>query len=163
MLTRPEFWSMYTLEIYASIIWNGVTRVREQQVNVAYTTELDDELFDDRGYNQRVQSPAEVGPSPSNRQGDVRSTSWLCGWNFTTDLYRVLEHVITNFRDRKRHKGSFPMDMFVDRSAGSVSSVRDSILRLYGNLPQCFKEVSEVTCDPTRSASLLELNPTYRH
>lgn len=145
---RRLFWSMYTLEIYASIIWNGMTRVREQQVNVAYTTELDDELFSDRGYNQKVQSPGDMRPSPGSTRGEVGSTSWLCGWNFTTDLYRVLEHVITNFRDRKRHQGSFPMDMFVDRSAVSVSSVRDSVMRLYANLPQCFKEVSQVTCDP---------------
>lgn len=152
-LTKLKFWSMYTLEIYASIIWNGVTRVREQQVNVAYTTELDDELFSDRGYNQKVQSPVDIRPSLGSRQGEVGSTSWLCGWNFTTDLYRVLEHVITNFRDRKRHQGSFPMDMFVDRSAVSVSSVRDSVMRLYVNLPQCFKEVSQVTCDPARLGS----------
>ena len=143
---------MYTLDIYASIIWNGVTRVREQQVNVAYTTELDDELFNDRGYNHGVQSPVSIGSSPSVRQGEVGSTSWLCGWNFTTDLYRVLEHVITNFRDRKRHKGAFPTDMFIDRSADSVSSVRDSIMRLYGNLPQCFKEAKQIACDPTRLA-----------
>ena len=141
---------MYTFEIYVSIVWNGVTRVREQQVNVAYTTELDDELFSDRGYNTITRSPVDIRPSPGSRQGEVASTSWLCGWNFTTDLYRVLEHVITNFRDRKTHRGSFPIDMFVDRSAASVSSVRDSVMQLYVNLPPCFKEVSQVTCDPAR-------------
>lgn len=142
---------MYTLEIYASIVWNGVTRVREQQVNIAYPTELDDELFNDRGYNRQVQSPFDTRPSPGSRLGEVRSTSWLCGWNFTTDLYRVLEHVIANFRDRRRHKGSFPTNMFVDSSTVSVSAVRDAVVRLYANLPQCFKEVSQVTGDPARS------------
>ena len=141
---------MYTLEVYSSIIWNGVTRCREQQVNVAYTTELDDELFNDQGYNQQVLSPVDVGPSPSGRWGEVRSSSWICGWNFTTDLYRVLEHVITNFRDRKRHKRTFLNDMFGERNAVSASSIRDSIMTLYGNLPRCFKEFPEVTCDPTR-------------
>lgn len=142
---------MYTLEIYASIVWNGVTRVREQQVNVAYPTELDDDFFSDRGYNRQIQSPYDTRPSPGSRLGEVRSTSWLCGWNFTTDLYRILEHVIANFRDRKRHKGSFPTNMFNDGSRISVSSVRDNVMQLYVNLPQCFKEVSQVTCDPTRS------------
>jgi hypothetical protein len=141
---------MYTLEIYSSIIWNGMTRCREQQVNVAYTTELDDELFNDRGYNQQAVSPVDIGPSPGGRWGDVRSSSWLCGWNFTTDLYRVLEHVIMNFRDRRRHKKTFLNDMFGDRTGASASSVRDSIMKLYGNLPQCFKEFPEVTCNPAR-------------
>jgi hypothetical protein len=144
---------MYTFEIYVSIIWNGVTRVREQQVHVAYTTELDDELFSDRGYNGVVQSPVDIRPTPGSRQGEVASTSWLCGWNFTTDLYRVLEHIITNFRDRKNHRGSFPVDIFVDRSAVSVSAVRDSVMQLYVNLPSCFKEVSPVKCDPARLGS----------
>lgn len=141
---------MYTLEIYASIIWNGVTRVRERQVNVAYPTEVDDELFSDRGYTQSVQSPVGTQHSPGSRQCDVRSTSWLCGWNFTTDLYRVLEHVITNFRDRKKRGRSFPTDMFTDSSATTVTTVRDSVMRLYFNLPQCFKEISQVTGDPMR-------------
>jgi hypothetical protein len=141
---------MYTLEVYSSIIWNGVIRCREQQVNVAYTTELDDEHFNGMGYNQQASSPVDIGPSPGGRWGDVRNSSWLCGWNFTTDLYRVLEHVITNFRDRRRHKRTFLSDMFGGRTAISASSVRDSIMALYGNLPSCFKEFPEVTCDPSR-------------
>ena len=141
---------MYTFEIYVSIVWNSVTRVREQQVNVAYTTEIDDEFFSDRGYSGTLRSLVDLRLSPDSRQGQVASTSWLCGWNFTTDLYRVLEHVIANFRDRKRHQGSFPMELFVDRSAASVSSVRDAVMQLYANLPYCFKEVSQVTCNPAR-------------
>ncbi|KAL6245479.1 hypothetical protein RBB50_007478 [Rhinocladiella similis] len=146
---RRLFWSMYTLEVYSSIIWNGVTRCREQQVNVAYTTELDDELFSDTCYNQPASSPVDIGPSPGGRWGEVRSSSWLCGWNFTTDLYRVLEHVITNFRDQRRHRRTFLSDMFGDKTAPSPTSVRDSIMALYGNLPGCFKEFPEVTCNPS--------------
>jgi hypothetical protein len=141
---------MYTLEVYSSIIWNGVTRCREQQINVAYTTEMDDDLFNDMGYNQPAPSPVDIGPSPGGRLGDVRSSSWLCGWNFTTDLYRVLEHVITNFRDRRRHKRTPFSDMFGDKTALSATSVRDTIMALYGNLPGCFKEFPEVTCNPSR-------------
>lgn len=141
---------MYTFEIYVSIVWNGVTRVREQRVNVAYTTEIDDEHFSDRGYSGPMQTLVGLRQSPNSRQGQVSSTSWLCGWNFTTDLYRVLEHVITNFGDRKRHQGSFPMELFVDRSAASIPSVRDAVMQLYTNLPYCFKVVPQVTCDPAR-------------
>lgn len=144
---------MYTFEIYVSIVWNGMIRVREQQVHVRYPTEVDDELFNDRGFNQQMQSPADFRYSHGSRQGEIRSNSWLCGWNFTTDLYRVLEHVITHFRDRKKHRGTFPTDLFIDGSVTSVSTVRDTVLQLYVNLPQCFKEVTEVTCEPTRSAT----------
>lgn len=127
-----------------------MTRVREQQVNVTYPTELDDEFFSDRGYNQNFRSILDMQTSPGSRRGGVESSSWLCGWNFTTDLYRVLEHVITNFRDRKRHRGSFPANMFGESSVASLSTTRDSVMRLYLDLPQCFKEVSQVTCDPAR-------------
>ncbi|KAI1611240.1 hypothetical protein EDD37DRAFT_443571 [Exophiala viscosa] len=146
---RRLFWSMYTLEVYSSIIWNGITRCREQQVNVTYTTELDDEHFSDMGYNQPVLSPVDIGPSPGGRWGNVRNSSWLCGWNFTTDLYRVLEHVIANLRDRRRQKRTFLSGVFGDRPIISASAVRDSVMTLYGNLPACFKEFPEVTCDPS--------------
>jgi hypothetical protein len=141
---------MYTFEVYVSIVWDGVMRVREQQVNVAYTTEMDDELFSDRGYNGTLRSPSNLRTSPGGGQGQIANTSWLCGWNFTTDLYRVLEHVIANFRDRKRHQGSFPMHLFVEKSEASISSVRNAVMQRYADLPDCFKEAFQVTCDPAR-------------
>lgn len=137
---------MYTLEIYTSIVWNGVTRVREQQIHVAYTAELDDESFSDRGYN----SQTDIGLSPSSRWGEVGTSSWLCGWNFTTDLYRIMEHVVTNFRGRHRHSRTFLGEMFGNQDMPSESSVREGVMRLYSNLPLCFKECPQVTCDPAR-------------
>ncbi|KAK5049426.1 hypothetical protein LTR84_004355 [Exophiala bonariae] len=146
---RRLIWSMYTLEVYSSIIWNGVTRCRAQQIKVAYTTEMDDDLFNDLGYNQPALSPVDIGPSPGGRWDDVKTGSWLCGWNFTTDLYRILEFVITNFRDQKRHKRTSLSDMFDNKTALSASSVQDSIMAAYRNLPRCFKEFPEVTCNPS--------------
>lgn len=143
-----KFWSMYTFEIYVSIVWNSVMRVREQQVNVSYTTEVDEELFSNGGYGSKAQSPLWL--SPRSRQGQVHSTSWLCGWNFTTDLYRILEHVNANFRGRGKQHGTFPVRMFVDESQSSIKSVQDAIMKLYADLPYCFKEVPPVICDPAR-------------
>jgi len=111
---------------------------------------MDDDLFNDLDYNQLVSSPVDIRPSLGDRLGDVRSSSWLCGWNFTTDLYRVLEHVITDFRDRRRHKRTSLSDMFGDKTALSATSVQDTIKALYGNLADCFKEFPEVTCNPSR-------------
>lgn len=141
---------MYTLEVYSSIIWNGVTRCREQQANVAYTTELDDEHFSDMGYRQQPASPVDTGPSLGDISGYVRSSSWLCGWNFTTDLYRSLEHVVTNSSDRRRNKRAIFNIMLSDRTAISTTSIRESIMARYSSLPRCFKEFPEVTCDPSR-------------
>lgn len=148
---RRLFWSMYCLDIFSSIMWNGMIRCREQQSNVSYTTELDDELFDDAGYRFHEKpsdaSPVVIGPSPTHPALNVRSSSWLCGWNFTTDLYRIMEHVVTHFRDKKRHKRSFLNDIFGETPAVPASSVRDSIMAMYNNLPQCFKETQPVTCN----------------
>jgi hypothetical protein len=33
--------------------------------------------------------------------GGIPFGGWLVGWNYITDLYRVLEHVIVQFRARK--------------------------------------------------------------
>lgn len=149
---RRLFWSIYNLDIYTSIVWCGMIRCREQQCNVSYTTEIDDELFDDDGYRFEAESdsPVIIGPSPSHSAGSVRSSSWLCGWNFTTDLYRIMEHVITDFRDKRRHKRSFLNDIFGENSATPASSICDSIMAMYNNLPHCFKETHAITCDPSR-------------
>ncbi|KAK5211313.1 hypothetical protein LTR47_007963 [Exophiala xenobiotica] len=147
---RRIFWSIYTLDIYTSVVWGGVIRCREQQSNVSYPTEIDDELFSDSGFSSRASmSPAVIGPSPSRNGVQVQSSSWLCGWNFITDLYRVLEHVITHFRDRRSrlHKRSFLHDIFKDQPGVSQSSVRDSVMQMYINLPQCFKETHPITYD----------------
>jgi len=150
VLMFEQFWSMYTLDIFTSIVWNGVIRCREQQSNVSYPTELDDELISDQGYNQEVTSPVDIGPSPGDRPGVVKGSSWLCGWNFTTDLYRLLEHVIIHFRDRKRHRRTFINRVFGDATIVSASSVKDDIMAMYANLPQCFKEIKDITYDTSR-------------
>lgn len=46
-LMTPKFWSMYTLEVYSSIVWGGVTRCRQSQCRVFYPSEVDDDLFSD--------------------------------------------------------------------------------------------------------------------
>ena len=147
---RRLFWSIYTLDIYTSIVWDGVIRCREQQSNVSYPTEMDDDLFDNSGFSSRASmSPTIIGPSPSRNGVQVQTSSWLCGWNFITDLYRVLEHVISYFRDRRSRarKRSFLHDIFKDESIVSKTSVLDSVMSMYINLPQRFKDTPPVSYD----------------
>lgn len=47
---RRLFWSIYTLDIFTSIVWGGVIRSREYQSNVSYPSEADDDMFDDSGF-----------------------------------------------------------------------------------------------------------------
>lgn len=135
---------MYTLDIFSSIVWNSVIRVREQMCNVQYTTELDDLHFDDYGY--RFDSSSPVSPSVASSS----TVSWLRGWNATTDLWRILEHAISLFQ---KHPAS--MKTFLWQSAGFDSSslataIQDQVDKLYRNLPACFKDATEVACDPIR-------------
>ena len=107
-------------------------------------------MFDGNGFtNPQDTSPPVIGPSPSRITESINSDSWLCGWNFTTDLYRILEHAMDNFRTRRArlHKNSFLSEIFGDRNMVSQSSVCDSVTAMYHRLPQRFKETPPITFD----------------
>ena len=144
---RRLFWSLYTLDIYTSVIWGGIIRSREQQSAVAYPTEIDDDMFNDNGiFSAALLASAGQGPLPGRHGLQVSSTSWLSGWNFITDLYRVLEHALTHFRDRKARTRarSWLYDMFQENPAFSQTSVLERVMQMYRDLPQCFKETPPV-------------------
>lgn len=137
--------------MYSSVVWSGIIRYREAQCNVLYPSEVDDEMFDNREfYSASGNSPLIIGPSPSRGMESVGSSSWLCGWNFTTDLYRILEHAMDNFRTRRARlqRKSFLSEIFGDRSPVSPASVSDKVMRMYANLPQIFKSTPPITRSP---------------
>jgi hypothetical protein len=138
---RRLFWSIYTLDVYTSIVWARVVRSREAQSNVVYPTTLDDTDISDAGYRQ---SPAISPMSPLQSPGELESARcWLYGWNFTTDLYRILEHVLDQFRRRRsEHRLSTPIDAIFGSTSVPSSAVLDFILTAYKNLPSRFKETS---------------------
>jgi hypothetical protein len=80
---RRLFWSAYTLDVFTSLIWKGVVRSSEVAFNVCYPSE--DDLLHDTGSNGPLRT-VEAEPS------------WLYGWNFVTDLYRLLEHALHYLR-----------------------------------------------------------------
>src|SRR6266487_3088686 len=86
---------MYTLEVYSSIVWGSIIRCRESQSYVCFPSEVDDEFFSDSGYHP-------PGALMSTFQTQVTNPiSWLHGWNFTTELYRILEHAMDDFHRRR--------------------------------------------------------------
>ncbi len=142
---------MYTLDIYSSTVWCGVMRGREAHSDVLYPTELDDELFDDSGFRAAPEdSPPVIGPSPSRIGAPIQTKSWLCGWNFTTDLYRILEHAVDHFRaSRVRLKKDFLHEVFGVTDLATQASVLDNVMHMYANLPQCFKQTRPITFNHT--------------
>ena len=147
VLTIGQFWSMYMFDVYSAVVWSGVIRHREAQSEVKYPTELDDDDFDDTGYDD---SATINGPSPSNNMRSTQLTSWLSGWNFTTDLYRILEHAMENFQTRRGElqRKTFLKEIFGEKAPITQVSVCDSVMHMYTDLPQHFKRTEPITFDP---------------
>jgi hypothetical protein len=139
---RRLFWSIYTLDVYTSIVWARVVRSREAQSNVVYPTALDDTDISDAGYRQSsVIPPTSSLQSPGESSNGESTQCWLYGWNFTTDLYRILEHVLDQFRRRRpEHRLSTPIDAIFGDTSTPSSAVLDFILTAYKILPSRFKE-----------------------
>lgn len=130
---RRVFWSMYTLDVFTSVIWGGIVRSRESSFNVGYPTEINDECFNKDGYNE------------IDLNGSV---NWLTGWNFVTDLYRVLEHAQDNFRSSRTpdRRTPFVKAAFGDTSA-KQADVLNHVMGAYASLPDIFKTTRPITGD----------------
>ncbi|KLP13484.1 C6 transcription factor [Fusarium fujikuroi] len=141
---RRLFWSMYTLDIYTAVVWGGIIRCSECQSEVAYPTEVDDDMISDNGITAQDPTPGNDSQSFAGRE-----ECWLSGWNFITDLYRVLEHALTRLRGCRRRQttNSFLVGMFEEDFTATKASVRESVLQMYLNLPDCFKETPQMVCN----------------
>jgi len=95
-----------------------------------------------------VTSPGILGQNPGSSYPATGTISWLRGWNFTTSLYRILEHAVDQFHRRRPqdHQTSRVQAIFA-QSALSQSSVLNEVMLMYGSLPQRFKETRPVTKD----------------
>jgi hypothetical protein len=133
-----QFWSIYTLDIYASMVWGSIPHHRASYCRVSYPSEIKDTNLD---------------PSLPDTAQEV---SWLRGWNFTTDLYRVLERVmdvIAASRHLTTSAGPPPLAILdpnigtnlASPSAPSLGSVMSYVNGLYDALPDTFKQVLPMT------------------
>ncbi|SPO06181.1 related to C6 transcription factor [Cephalotrichum gorgonifer] len=110
---RRLYWSIYTLDIYTAIVWNGAFHFQEA--------------------HSRVEYPRGTTSSQSS------DTDWIIGWNFTTDLYRILEHAVTRLRTRHSK-----FNLFADGvPSGPInnSAILKKVDSLYSALPPSFKEL----------------------
>lgn len=123
---------MYTLEVYASIVWGSIIRCREAQSHVSYPTEIDDEFISDEGYR-----PLNMLVDP---QTPTNPVCWLHGLNFSTELYRVLEHAMDDFHHRQPPTERFaPADLFA-RELPNPGMILNKVIGMYEELPSQFKE-----------------------
>ncbi|OAA61820.1 Zn(2)-C6 fungal-type DNA-binding domain protein [Niveomyces insectorum RCEF 264] len=129
---RRLYWSMYTLDVYSSIIWDGCIHFQESHAKVAYPT--------GRFERDEASEPGTADAPAADR------SFWVVGWNFTTDLYRILEHNLNKLRSR----GSKFNLLGETTTPGSFRvSSQDRVAELYAALPPVFKQLQPATGEPT--------------
>lgn len=117
---QHQFWSIYTLDIYASVVFGGMIRHREALSAVGYPSEV-------------------VAQDDAQLLDFTQGVSWIRGWNFTTDLYRILEHIVNNSQQTSTtFSGLFPTFF-------SPDDILLHMQRLYGELPTIFKTSHPMT------------------
>ena len=147
---RRLFWSIYTLDIFTSIVWGGVIRSREYQSSVSYPTETDDDMFDDSGFESLIApnctTTSSSAPSPSN----TGVISWIAGRNIVVDLYRVLEHTLMRLcaRNSRAQRQTLIDEVLQASDSLSQEAVLGSVMQMMANLPQCFKTTNPITSKP---------------
>jgi hypothetical protein len=112
---RRLWWAMYRLEVHTACVLGTPVRTSETQCNVGYPT------------------GTHHPPFIPGRNGDFED--WFTGWNTTTDLYRVLEHVLSEFRVRKKPRQSIlgPRDSFQsDVIMKRLARLQDDLLPQFG-------------------------------
>lgn len=124
---RRLYWAIYRLEVHSACVLGHMIRVPEVQSNVDYPTGL------------------HHPPFVPGRDGDFED--WFAGWNTTTDLYRILENTIVEFRVRKRRHESLGMEHRPTREVMIRQRIVDVQQRA---LPQ-FKQVHEKSTDSGRN------------
>lgn len=142
---RRLFWCVYQQEQYISLNFGVLARQREAASTVAYPAEI----IDDKDITA---TSVQLRPVSDK-------ISFLRGWNFCTDLYRVAENVDATMGSRL---GSCKDD--VDGPGGSTASFLSSlrpvksavsgslshIARLYRDLPPQLRSIKDVTGDTQR-------------
>ncbi|EED13706.1 conserved hypothetical protein [Talaromyces stipitatus ATCC 10500] len=83
---RRLFWQCYHFDVYLAVTFGCPMRQRESYCCVRYPTEV----YDDEEITETGIAPITNG-----------AVSFIRGWNFVTDLYRVLEHMNELWRARE--------------------------------------------------------------
>ncbi|KAK5136928.1 hypothetical protein LTR08_001435 [Meristemomyces frigidus] len=119
---RRLFWSVYTLDIYIAVVFDTMMKSQETHSNVRYPSEVNDEDL-----LTGIASP-------------VNEENWLRGYNFTTDLYRILEHSVKRLRRNKQVRDDrISIVRLLIADGIPHEHVMDNTNSLYYQLADCFK------------------------
>ncbi|KAB8223228.1 Zn(II)2Cys6 transcription factor [Aspergillus novoparasiticus] len=140
-IRRRLFWSMYTLDVYSATVWGGMVRFKEIQSNVRYPREINDDLLD---FENKSQISADCTTPTSNT---YEHSVWMRGWNFTTDLYRILEHAIDGQRQTLRGENESPWSLFRP-SPVPGHLIMEHVHSMFSALPSQLRLTGPVTGDP---------------
>lgn len=119
-------------------------RYREAHSMVKYPSEVDDEFIASSGYGVPSSNIGGQSVSVVSRE----PVSWLRGWNYTTDLYRILEYAVdAQGRRNAVNNGITPAWPLYEQTTMSESSVMEKVQHTYAALPSQLKETLPVTGD----------------
>lgn len=131
-----QFWSAYTVDVYAATTFGGIVRHREAQSTVLYPALVhDDDEITERG----IVPPIHSSSRPS----------YLVGWNFTTHLYRILEHALDQLRMKRLNTDSSSRitNFHAARGGPTPQEGLELVAQLYAELPDEFKGAQAMTGD----------------
>ncbi|RMY09652.1 hypothetical protein D0868_04119 [Hortaea werneckii] len=132
---RRLFWSAYTLDVFTSIIGTSVIRGSEAAFNVCYPCDIDDGI-------------SGKAPGTFEMATETETVTWLQGWNFVTDLYRILEHTLYSLRQLRSNRERTPaMPVTFFDCPVSQNAVLDHVMAMYEELPPIFKSTKPITND----------------
>jgi hypothetical protein len=110
---RRLFWCMYRLEIHSACVLGHVVRLPESQVSVLYP---------------------RITPAM-----EPETQAWTAGWDYITDLFRLLEYAMFSLRGGKNRKAV--LAVFCERP--SPATLVDGLARLKAGKPRIVANLSE--------------------
>lgn len=112
---RRLWWAMYRLEVHTACVLGHPVRSSESQCSVEYP----------RGLHHPAFIPGRDG----------QFEDWFAGWNSTTDLYRLLEHAISDFRAKRNSRTSILGEQ--EHTTSSTTTIAERLSRIQADiLPQ---------------------------
>ncbi|KIV92350.1 hypothetical protein, variant 1 [Exophiala mesophila] len=123
---RRLYWYMYRLEVHTSLVLGHAVRCPELHSAVAYPS-LPDQDFTE----------------------SIRESEWLSGWNFITDIYRGMEHVIPYFRSRRAivNRANRKLSTAFLYDYDPQEKIVEPLALALSNLPSRFKHAFAVSRD----------------
>ncbi|KAL3455029.1 hypothetical protein BJX64DRAFT_295447 [Aspergillus heterothallicus] len=118
---RRLFWHMYRLEVHSSVVLGHVVRCPERQAAVGY--------------------PGPFGEDEIKAE----EAEWFAGWNFITDIYRGIEHLMAQIKFKRAitsRSGSQTLSTSFIFDFDANMQVLAPLSRVYCDLPEKFRIAS---------------------